>query len=47
MAQKTDEAIADELIRKGHMSFTWDDLDKLELPSGIITSMYKVGDPRY
>ena len=45
MAQKTDEAIADELKRKGHMAFTWEDLDKIELPSGIITSMFKVGDP--
>ena len=45
MTQKTDAEVVDELSRKGHISFSWDDLDKLELPTGVITSMYRVGDP--
>ena len=45
MPPKTDNALASELQRKGHLAFNWDDLDKIELPSGIVTSMYRVGDP--
>ncbi|MFT7219893.1 MAG: hypothetical protein ACI8Z1_001510 [Candidatus Azotimanducaceae bacterium] len=45
MAQKTDSEINEELNRKGHMAFHWDDLDKVVLPTGIVTSMYRVGDP--
>ena len=44
MPKKTDAALASELQRKGHLAFNWDDLDKIELPSGIVTSMYRVGD---
>lgn len=45
MAQKSDAEFNSELQRKGHLAFTWDDLDKVELPTGIVTSMYRVGDP--
>lgn len=45
MTQKTDAEFNAELQRKGHLAFTWDDLDKVELPTGIVTSMYRVGDP--
>lgn len=31
------------LQRKGHLAFNWSDLDKIELPSGIVTSMYRIG----
>ena len=44
MPKKTDAALASELQRKGHLAFNWNDLDKIELPSGIVTSMYRVGD---
>jgi hypothetical protein len=37
------KASADELERKGHIAFSWDDLDRIELPSGILTQMYRVG----
>lgn len=45
MTQKTDAAFNEELNRKGHIAFNWDDLDKVELPTGVTTSMYRVGDP--
>ena len=44
MPKKSDAALAGELQRKGHLAFNWNDLDKIELPSGIVTSMYRVGD---
>ena len=43
--QKTDAEVRAELSRKGHMAFCWDDLDKLELSNGIVTSLYRVGMP--
>jgi len=43
--QKTDAEVRAELERKGHMAFSWDDLDKLELSNGIVTSLYRVGMP--
>ena len=45
MAQKSDAETAKELGRKGHLAFNWDDLDEVELPSGIRTRMYRIGDP--
>ena len=44
MPKKSDAALASELQKKGHLAFNWNDLDKIELPSGIVTSMYRVGD---
>ncbi len=43
--QKADAEVRAELSRKGHMAFSWDDLDELTLPSGIRTRMYRVGMP--
>ena len=43
--QKNDAEIRAELTRKGHMAFSWDDLEKLELSNGIVTSLYRVGMP--
>ena len=34
---------AAELDRKGHHAFSWDDLESIELPSGIVTQMYRIG----
>lgn len=45
MTQKTDAEFARELGRKGHVAFSWDALDEVQLPTGIVTSMYRVGDP--
>ena len=45
MGQATDQEIKDALERKGHYSLNWEDLDKIELPTGVISSMYRVGDP--
>ena len=45
MPQKTDAEVAFELKRKGHLAFNWQDLDKIDLPTGISTSMFRVGDP--
>ena len=45
MPQKTDAEVSFELKRKGHLAFNWQDLDKIDLPSGISTSMFRVGDP--
>ncbi len=39
MPKKTDAALASELQRKGHLAFNWDDLDTIELPLGIVTSI--------
>ena len=45
MGQATDQEIKDALERKGHYALNWEDLDKIELPTGVISSMYRVGDP--
>ena len=45
MGQATDQEIKDALERKGHYAMNWEDLDKIELPTGVISSMYRVGDP--
>ena len=45
MGQKTDSEYAAELQRKGHLAFNWNDLDMIELPTGVQTRMYRVGDP--
>ena len=36
------EAAAD-LERRGHLAFNWEDLDAIELPTGIVTRMFRVG----
>ena len=45
MGQATDQEIKEALERKGHYALNWEDLDKIELPTGVISSMYRVGDP--
>ena len=45
MGQATDQEIKEALERKGHFALKWEDLDKIELPTGVISSMYRVGDP--
>ena len=39
----TDAQAAAELARKGHLGFNWEDLDAIELPSGIISRMFRIG----
>ena len=39
----TDPAAAEGLQRRGHHAFSWDDLDAIELPSGIVTQMFRAG----
>ena len=45
MSQMDNETFNAELQRKGHLAFNWEDLDKITLPTGIVTSMYRVGNP--
>ena len=45
MGQATDQEIKEALERKGHFSLNWEDLDKITLPTGVISSMFRVGDP--
>ena len=45
MGQATNQEIKEALERKGHYALNWEDLDKIELPTGVISSMYRVGDP--
>ena len=45
MGQATDQEIKEALERKGHYALNWEDLDKIEPPTGVISSMYRVGDP--
>ena len=45
MGQVTDQEIKEALERKGHYAMNWEVLDKIELPTGVISSMYRVGDP--
>jgi hypothetical protein len=45
MTQATDREVKETLERKGHYAIHWEDLDKIELPTGVISSMYRVGDP--
>ncbi len=39
----TDPLAAATLARRGHLAFSWDDLDEIELPSGILTRMFRLG----
>ena len=39
----TDPEAAARLERRGHLGFNWQDLDAIELPSGIVTRMFRVG----
>ena len=45
MTQATNDEIKAALARRGHYALCWEDLDKVELPTGVISSMYRVGDP--
>jgi hypothetical protein len=45
VSQKTDQEVKQILEKKGHYALSWDDLDKVELPTGVVSSMYRVGDP--
>jgi len=45
MTQLSNDDYNSELQRKGHLAFSWDELDKITLPTGIETKMFKVGDP--
>lgn len=45
MAQATDREIKETLERRGHYALNWEDLDKIEFPTGVVSSMYRVGDP--
>ncbi|MFT4825077.1 MAG: hypothetical protein ACJAUG_000764 [Halioglobus sp.] len=38
-----DPKAASDLARKGHLAFTWEDLDEIVLPTGVISRMYRVG----
>ncbi len=38
-----DAAAAATLARKGHLAFAWDDIETIELPSGIRTQMFRIG----
>ena len=38
----TDKKAAETLARRGHIGFSWDDLDPIELPSGIVAKMYRM-----
>ena len=38
----TDPDAAAALARKGHHAFSWDELDTIELPSGISTQMFRM-----
>ncbi len=39
-----DKDAAAKLARRGHLAFNWEDLDAIELPSGIVTRMYRLTD---
>ncbi|MEM9623120.1 MAG: hypothetical protein AAF993_15820 [Pseudomonadota bacterium] len=39
-----DADAAAKLKRRGHLAFNWADLDRIELPSGIVTQMYRLTD---
>lgn len=45
MGQATDQDVKAALDKRGHYAMSWDDLDKVELPTGVVSSMYRVGDP--
>ena len=38
----TDKQAAELLARRGHIGFSWDDLDAVELPSGVVTKMFRM-----
>ncbi len=40
----TDSKAAADLQRRGHAAFNWEDLDAIELPSGIVTRMFRMSD---
>ena len=39
----TNTESAARLQRRGHLGFSWDELDAVELPTGVVTRMYRVG----
>ena len=39
----TNPEAAAALARKGHIGFSWDDLEPVELPTGIVSRMYRLG----
>lgn len=38
----TNPEAAAKLARRGHLGFSWDDLDTIELPTGVRTQMYRI-----
>lgn len=41
----TAQEINSDLQRKGHAAFRWEDLEQINLPTGVQTCLYRVGDP--
>ena len=39
----TNPESAEALQRRGQLAFSWNDLDSIELPSDIVTRMFRVG----
>ena len=39
------EAIGDELMRRGHVTTSWDGIGSITLPTEAIATMYKIGMP--
>ena len=44
-ATRTAEDIADHLNRRGHIALNFDDLEMVQLPNDVVTTMYRVGLP--
>lgn len=38
----TNPEAAAQLARRGHLGFSWDDLETIELPTGVRTQMYRI-----
>lgn len=33
----------ERLAKRGHLAFNWDDIDKVTLPTGVVSQMYRAG----
>jgi len=42
----TAATLHNDLQRKGHAAFRWEDLEQITLPTGVETCLYRVGDPK-
>lgn len=41
----TRQVLSDSLNKRGHETFSWDDIEPISLPNGVVSKMFRVGCP--